>query len=378
MTAQYLNIEAKHRQTAGFIASMKDFTVSAGEMTDAGIILANPDISLYCFDDETGRAIFVELPPGINLAAVPFVYQTQYDQALRLIAVPYDTFRSLAQTLPPVQHLIMVYITGRSGSTLLSHVFNELDTVMSLSEPDVMTQFLHLRGGDHTRDPELRELLDCTVRILFKPNPFKTPATYALKGRNETVQVMDLYQTTFPHVNNLFLYRDAAGFAGSFYRLLKNVQVPDYMAVGDYLAMFSAQLQTDLTPTLAYLEPDAEQISTIQVLTLWWMMVMEFYLEQAARGIPVLPVNYTDLNADREPVISAIFAHCGLPVAEVPKALRAFDRDAQAGTPLQREIPTEGNRLRLTDAQQQDIANILRQHPVIQHSDFIVPGTLSV
>src|SRR5688572_14779246 len=117
MTARYLNIETRERQNAGFIASLKDFTVSDGEIVDTGIIL-NPNISLYCFDDENKRAIFVELPPDVNLTSVPFVYSTQYEQARRLIAVSYDSFRTLAQTLPPVEHLIMMYISGRSGSTL--------------------------------------------------------------------------------------------------------------------------------------------------------------------------------------------------------------------------------------------------------------------
>jgi hypothetical protein len=215
MTAQYLTIEGKHRQMVGFHASLADFTVTPSDSVGTDIVRADPNISLYCLDDASKQAIFVELSPDVDLATAPFVYLTQYEQAQRLIAVPYDTFRELARTLPAVKHLIMIYMTGRSGSTLLSHLFNELDTVLSLSEPDVATHFVHLRNADGSRDAELRELLDSTVRFLFKPTAVKTPSIFALKLRNEGTQLMDLFQTTFPHAKNLFLYRDAIGYVQS-------------------------------------------------------------------------------------------------------------------------------------------------------------------
>jgi hypothetical protein len=378
MMARYLDLEARHRRGGGYIGSVEDFTVREGEEVDAGIVLSNPNLSLYTFDDNTKQAIFVELPDGVNLALSPFVYQTQYEQAQRLLAVPYADFRQIAKTLPPVRHLIMMYISGRSGSTLLSHVFNELDSVMSLSEPDVITQFVHLRDADHTRDAELRELADCTVRILFKPNPYKSPATYAIKFRMETVLAMDLFQGAFPHAKNLYLYRDAEGFVRSFYRVLKDAPEMQSMPVSDFLVWFQGMFNYDFSRMRIYLDPGSETISLIQLLTLWWMTGVEWYIEQVKRGIPALTVHYADLIAHRERVLAAIFEYCDLPVEGVSKALRAFDRDSQAGTVLARENPQEGNRLQLTDEQKQAMNRILARHPVIRQSDFIAPNTLRV
>ena len=129
-------------------------------------MLANPNISLYCLDDASKRAIFVELPPDTDLAKAPFVYRTQYEQAQRLIALPYESFIQLAHDLPRVENLIMCYMTGRCGSTLLSHVLNELDTVLSLSEPDVATQFVHLRSAYGGRETELRLIDDRLARVI--------------------------------------------------------------------------------------------------------------------------------------------------------------------------------------------------------------------
>ncbi len=378
MSVHALTIEAKHRQMPGYLASLADFSVSAGAEVNADIVVKQPSMSLYCLDDAEKRAIFVELPTDVDLASAPFVYMTQYEQAQRLIAVPYKTFTQLARALPEVQHLIVVYITGRSGSTLLSHVFNALDSVHSLAEPDVATQFVHLRGADGQRDAELRNLLDCTVRFLCKPTPLKTPTTYALKLRNEGLRVMDLYQATFPQAKNLFLYRDAVGFVASFYRLFKLGHIPEYMPIEEWRAFWSPLITPEFPRMSEYLDAGTIEVSLPQHTALWWLAILEWYLAQYARGIPVLAVRYADLNAAREQVLSAIFTHCDLPTAAVAETLEVFARDAQAGTLAGRVNPAEGNQLRLSDAQLREITTILQRHPVIKDSDFIAPGTLQV
>jgi hypothetical protein len=378
MTGQYLTIESKERQSAGFLASLNDFTVTAGAAVSADIVRTNPTISLYCLDDASKRAIFVELPPSVDLAKVPFVYSTQYDQAQRLIAVPYDNYIQLAHELPKVTDLIMIYMTGRCGSTLLSHVLNELDTVLSLSEPDVATQFVHLRSVYSGREAELRELLDCTVRILFKPTPFKTPSTFALKLRGEGTQAMDLFQATFPQANNLFLYRDAIGWVTSFYRIFSRGGSSEPMPLDEFRTLFGMFFNYDFTRLTSYLDEGTTEVSTVQLLTLWWLATMEWYLAKHAQGIPILAARYADLNAQRAEVLTALFTYCGLPASKVKETLGVFARDSQAGTSIARDNPQEGNALRLSDAQRDEVTRILKRHPTINESEFIAPGTLRI
>jgi hypothetical protein len=378
MTAHYLRIKDKHRQMRGFHASLADFSVTSAEAVSADIVRTHPNISLYCLDDAAKQAIFVELPPDVDLAAAPFVYQTQYEQAQRLIAVPYNTFVQVASQLPAVKHLIMIYMTGRSGSTLVSNLFNELDTVLSLSEPDVATHFVNLRDTDGSRDAELRKLLDSMVRFLFKPTSFKTPSTFVLKLRNEGTQLMDLFQATFPQAKNLFLYRDAIGFVQSFYRIFKRQQVPEQRPLDEFLAQFRQISSYDITHLTTYLDKGTTEISTLQFLTLWWLAVMEWYLTQQEREIPALAVRYDDLNTHRERVVTELFKYCNLPTAQVQETLRAFACDAQAGTDLARENPEEGNQLKLSKEQLDELTRIVKRHPIIKDSDFVVPGTLYV
>src|SRR3990170_6206767 len=74
MTVQYLTIEAKHRQGLRYLASLADFSCRPGEAVHPDIVLSDPNLSLYCLDDATQQAIFVELPSSVNLATAPFVY----------------------------------------------------------------------------------------------------------------------------------------------------------------------------------------------------------------------------------------------------------------------------------------------------------------
>lgn len=307
MSARVLTIVERHLRSPA-LASLANFTCVEGEEVDSSIMLTQPDLSLYCFDDETKRAIFVQLPPGIDLSRAPFVWLTQGEQAEHLIAVPYDAFLELASSLPEVGKLIAVYGTGRSGSILLSHAFNELDIVMSPSEPDAASQFVLLRDEAGGRDTELRTLMERTVRFLFKPNRYKNLSVCALKYRNEFNRAMGFHQTVFPQVKNLLLYRDAIGWVASSYRLLKSLGVPEHGPLSEWLEGFEQGFKKDVAEMKSYLGEGDEDIPLVKVVALWWLFHMEACLRQHNLGVRALTVRYDDLNIYREPVLREIFA----------------------------------------------------------------------
>ena len=199
MQVSQFNIERKHRQDVGFVASLNDFTVSGGDAVDVAAIVENTAVSLYCFDDTNRQAIFVELPNHIDLTQEPFVYQSQYEHAQRLFTCPLPLFNQLAQQLPAVPRPIFIHITGRSGSTLLNHALNASGLVKSLAEPDVVSQFASLRHqSDSVQEGELQELADSTIRFLFKDHHAPGIQSHAVKFRNQGTLVMDIFQAAFP------------------------------------------------------------------------------------------------------------------------------------------------------------------------------------
>ena len=375
-TAQYLEIVQKHRQFTPLLASLADFTCTAGDVADPEVVVTHPDISLYCLDEPQTRAIFVELPAGTDLRATPFVYQTQYERAHRLIAVPYDTFRALAHTLPPLERLIMIYSLGRSGSTLLSHLLNSVSGVVSLSEPDVATQVVALRRMPaYARDEAaLRALLEGAVRFLFKPATVGARSVGALKLRAQGLQALDLYQATFPGVTNLYLYRDALSFVASFTRIVRRLGGPESVPVAQALAQGGQYNEQDFTPLAAYLDAGTTHLSIPQQFAVMWLAHLQTYLAQYATGLPVLAIRYDDLTAHPEAVAAAIMRYCGLPVPDAAHLHDIFARDAQAGTSLARDDAAQGNHLRLTAEEREAVVRIVRRHPVIASPDLHRPG----
>ena len=152
--AEVLRIRRKRRRHPLATASLAGFRVSHGGTADAGMLLGNPCLSLYCLDEPGRRAIFVETPAGVDLTREPLLYLAQHRYAIRLLAVPYATLDAMADAAPErAPPLRLVYSCGRSGSTLLSRMFALAEGCVSLSEPDAFTQmvFMDLAPDDIVR-----------------------------------------------------------------------------------------------------------------------------------------------------------------------------------------------------------------------------------
>lgn len=121
MAATQYAIASKHRRINLYTANIHDFTLGEGRSFPDNQVVSDHSLSLYCLDDENRRAIFVELADDVDLTEAAFIYLTHYENARRIVTVPYETFISLGDALPPEQRPIMIYILGRSGSTLVSH-----------------------------------------------------------------------------------------------------------------------------------------------------------------------------------------------------------------------------------------------------------------
>ena len=368
------NIDAKHRQDVGYVASWKDFAVSGGDGVATSLIVDNPTTSLYCFDDVSRQAVFVELPEHIDLTKEPFVYQSQHEYAQRVFTCPLQSFNKLAKQLPAVHRPIFIHITGRSGSTLLNHALNASGLIKSLAEPDVVSQFASLRHqSDTVQEAELQELADSTMRFLFKDHHASGIQSHAVKFRNQGTLVMDIFQSAFPQGKTLFLYRDVVGFVASFQRILRQVGLPESKPFLEWRVEFQSYLAGDLNHLSRYVGGEQADLTIAQQLTLWWTAVIEWYMAQHNQGVPAMAVSYADLVATPEATLTAIFRYCGLSTDRVAQGLQAYTKDSQAGTRMARENPLEVNRQGLTLEEETAVQAILSQHPLLGQSNFTMP-----
>ena len=370
MSVFQLSIHEKHRQRVGLMASMNDFTVGQRKEVNAAMVVNNPCVTLYCLDDKAREAVFVELPNQIDLTKAAFVYQTQYEHAQRIFTMPYELFHTLSGNLPDMDRPIFIYITGRSGSTLLSHAFNESGLVKSLAEPDVMSQFANLHyQTDGLREHELQLLADSSLRFLFRDLHSPHAQTHAVKFRNQGTKIMDLFQAAFPKCKNLFLYRNVVDFVASFQRLRRKNNLPEKQSFTDWKKDAEIWLEGEVTRPTHYLGWVDNEISSAQQLTLYWLAVMDWYMVQRESGVPALAMNFNDLVNSPRKSLSLIFNYCGLPQGGVEAGLRAFDRDAQEGTLFAREDPLVVNQVGLSQKELKSVRKIIERHPGFGNSD---------
>jgi hypothetical protein len=223
MQAKILQIEERAKKgNLGFTSMgefgpsrLEDFHYREAGTVDAQVIVDAPHVTLYCLDDATRQAIFVELPRDLDLYAEPFMYRPQFQHAQRLLVIPYEGLHELADRMGTgFRKLILMNTTGRSGGTLMSRAVNRLETVLSLDEPDVYHQIVIMRPRDGRRDEELTRLLHSSTRMLFKPNRAGVDTLF-IKYRNCCVEVGDLMYKAFPDAKVLFLYRNAEAWVRS-------------------------------------------------------------------------------------------------------------------------------------------------------------------
>ncbi|HZU14725.1 MAG TPA: sulfotransferase [Chloroflexota bacterium] len=323
-------IEARHKDHVVANASPGDFSVRAAGGADPSTVITDPSVSLYCFDHAAGRALFVRVPQGVDVTAAPFLYMAQYENARQVLSVPYETFHRIAAGLEAPGSLVFIYTTGRAGSTLLSKAFQEMGAATSLSEPDVYSQAVawRLAGED---GHEIQSLLHSATKILFHRGAAGRSSINVVKFRSYCVQIGDLLTRAFPGAGSLFLYRDLAATIRSYSRLFGHFDARSRQDRRDLGALAS------MCPLLARELESRDFVAEIEVITLMCLSTLHGYARLHEQGVPILPVRYEELRADPTGMLTKIFTYLRLPNDEVERALRAFARDSQAGSPLARE-----------------------------------------
>ncbi|WP_299489627.1 sulfotransferase [Acaryochloris sp. IP29b_bin.137] len=374
MSSKILHIQGKQRPDLLSIVKLQDFDYIEGEDIESKTILEKSNISLYCLDLQNQKAIFVETPSNIFLADASFVHQTQYEYAQKLIAVPFQDLFQLAEAWEsPIKQLVIVYSVGRCGSTLLSKVFNQVDSVVSLSEPDFFSQIVAIRNTDGSNDQEITQLLKICIVLLGKTTLKGESSCLIIKLRSFCIELGDLIYKAYPDAKVLFLYRNLEDVVKSSIRafVFLSTMLPTIAQNIDVYSKFIPLLK-DYANYIDFNDPNA-----IDVYTASWLSVMQRYLLLRQQGITICALRYEDLLANPHQMVTSIFKYCDLPTDEVHQACEAFKTDAHSNSNLSwKKINNNGVEIPDASKIRQKIEKLLNRHPEIKQSNFIVPGTL--
>lgn len=374
MTARLLNITHKTKQDPTTFVGLHDFEYTNGEEVSETAVLNDSTYTLYCYDAASEKAIFTKTPANVDLTAAPFFYQAQYEHATHLLAIPKADFIQLGYSAPnPSKPVIMIHSVGRCGSTLLSQLFSALPNTVSLSEPDIFSNFVLMRDINGRNDTHLLSLLHAALKLQLKPLPTIAPTQWAIKFRSSGFEIADLISQALPDSQNLFLYRNLTDQTKSAIRAF-NLQNSHPKKLSGTLL----QRWLKLVPLLKKYKWQAKWrgLDRVDLSILAWLSRMDRYTQIQNQNIPIFAIKYEDMITQPEAIVQAIFREIGVPQAHSALTHHVFNRDSQAGSSLSRTKVKVGKPNQLSVKQQQQISNYLSKHALIKTPDYCLPNTL--
>lgn len=374
MIATSFEIIAKRRLTPFGLVDIKDFELrESGQMRRAGDILSNPHITLYALDFENGQAVFVETLPEANLSQAPFYYLAQYENALCVITVSFETMVQLAQSVKVGDSkLIFIHSMGRCGSTLASQIFAQVPGVINMSEPDVLTQLVPARFTQPDKQTEIKMLLDASIRLLCK-----TPAqtAWVIKGRSWIIELGDWLHELYLQAKNLYLYREAESWIKSNLSAFADETRTSPEQLHQYEDEVRGWMQL-FVPLIARYDPK-QHLSGTGFGSLMWLANIERYTELHQARVEMLAIPYPSWKLDPLRTALSMLEYCGCRPDDLTAVEETLAKDSQAGSAVSQDA-VKG---KTTGAQWFDPAELdrhLQAHAYIRTADFEVPNTLKL
>ena len=198
-----------------------------------------------------------------------------------------------------------------------------------------------------------------------------------IKLRSQCLDILELIYQAFPQATHLFFYRSAHGWITSLQSRRVRFGHTEDFSLSSATNWFKRHYNHAIDFTDFGLTALPDPVTSVQQLTLAWLIMMDQYLRgrQPDRKIPA--VRYEELNASRQTVVAALLSYLGLPLDSIREALSAFDQDSQEGTRMARADAKTGAKLTFSAQELRDITALLQQHPIIKSSEFRVPEHLA-
>ncbi len=375
MSAFTSEIISRQKRYSAALSTSTDFDFGPKQAVSAEIIFDEPGWSLYCLDLEQDFALFVKLPPDVDLAEAPFVYAEQFDKAERALLMTLDHLPALAQRVPLRATLSTLFSTGRCGSTLASRILAQIPNVWSISEPDFMTNLAFARFS--LPSERVVELIGPAIRLTCRPPEGRALDTIVIKPRSESIFQAKEYALALPEAHNLFMYRDTVSYVNSLYRFLQRVVGPDvFFNDPDLCRTVWPFISGNAPESLMdeYFPESNPGLFSIDAMTLGWCLRIDAYFDALEKGAKLKPLHYADLNTDRRAETEALLSVCGISLDHVDLAMRGFERDAHCGSAGENAVPA----IPLDDAQMEHIRSLLNIWNRDDYSTGRLPATLAV
>jgi hypothetical protein len=327
------------------LVSPADFVLGERAPFEESKLLIDPRYSLYCFDLANDSALFVECPDPEQLERAAFFYQAQAAQAVAVISLPLRSFHRLAEEIPR-KEVIWVHSVGRCGSTLMSKVLATVSGILSLSEPDDLTQLLQVE----------RSLVPSLMQSSMRWRGLGDRPVVAIKTRSEVIILADVIADLFPDAKHLFLYRNGVDWMNTLYR-----------AWPEERDFYDKELNLQMAERWAETVPlvrEYSDLNPVGIRMLAWISCMEGFLRLRERRLDTLAVRFEDMVQQPRPTLAKVFEFLGVAKADWSEIEQVLGQDSQAGTVYDREERYKSKR-ELTEELRREIYELVATRPLL-------------
>lgn len=353
------------------------------------------EVSLYCITETD--AVFVETIPGLNIYhsdTHPFLFFAQFENAVRVVTLPLASFHKIADDIgPPKLKVIMLQVTPRSGSTLLTQMLEAVPGTTSISEPDGLTSLWLLRTKFGSA--LYQRLMKDVIHVLCKPTS-SPQICVVIKPRSFCLPQVEIINRCFPDFVHLFLFRDCWENVQSIHKMFVTIdsfqlkaalvcqrsKVLRWLFPGRANFVPNTVLVNEFTKELFPWVCDVEfqmNMSWVQFLVLLWAPSVALYIHFFKNKIPIACIRYEDILEDPKRFCHLLFKHCGISLDFIELACSAMEQDSQRGSFVSQDKIKAKNikPLELTDTVRRDIDYILtRFHLPPIGEKLTLPGTI--
>jgi hypothetical protein len=372
MYAILYNILERHRDSDVEFSSIKQFTLDEGQSVSAQIIIDERIWHPYCLERDKRRVIFLELSPEIDLSNEAFIYQRQFSDAQRLLAVPYDLLPEISKQVELSQKLLFIFSIGRCGSTLLNQILNQVEGTYCLSEPDVISDVSLSRNKQEYSDADYKLIIESCTRLQAYALRQDNVAIIGIKYRSLASDLMDLFYECFPDAHYIFMYRNAINWVASFYSFYRRLDTPKVFSGAELIEYYGSENDTLITLDMIsrYIDLAREEIFLEEFIVCLLLHTLDKYLQAFENKIPLYALHYEDFVVQKEQGITELLNYLGIANSQLENALKGFQEDSQRGTSLAQDTAVE----KLSAEQAERAANVLKLHPKFNAPNFYLPS----
>lgn len=327
--------------------------------------------TLFSFDFTRAEAVFLDIGADCDLSVAPFSYQMQYDNALRVLFMPFADAIALAGQINTSARLVHLFNIGHCGSTLLHHVFNRAGGVWCLSEP-LFTFDAAMRRGEFGAQP-LVDLLRAGIRFVRLFPSASDADVIVVKHFSQATAQIPVYALADPTAKRLFLYREGNSWCNSVYHFAQRMgTVLDLDMEERHFIwwILSGGKPQDLLNGLV--DMAADRVGFDELSAVAWVLQLRDDVLVACKDVQMVPLRYDELNNQPARMIEQVFAQCGIDPSNIPAALLAFEADAHAGSKTSRAVPALDFGAASFAALEQVFAHPLMRFP----ANTVLPGSL--